>query len=131
MNDTGSANRNQRTKTLVKVSPFGILLVSLLLNHFVLGVNPLLVALPSNELIAFVAIAVALLVINHSWLMTTTELTRIRFNRSIHSVDAGSTGWGRQQTALGQSNCSMVGSSHFPSLRFKLAANCWCFLDVA
>lgn len=80
MSDTGSANRNQRTKALVKVYPLGILLVSLLLNHFVLGVNPLLVALPSNELIAFVAIAVALLVVNHSWLMTTTELTRIRFN---------------------------------------------------
>ena len=80
MNDTGSANLNQRGKTLVKAYPFGILLVCLLLNHFVLGVNPLLVALPSNELIAFVAISVALLVTIHSWLMTTTELTRIRFN---------------------------------------------------
>ncbi|MGI9259578.1 MAG: MAPEG family protein [Gammaproteobacteria bacterium] len=80
MNDTGSASRDQRTKTLVKVYPFGILLVSLLLNQFVLGVAPLLVALPSTELITFVAIAVVLLVVNHSWLMTTTELTRIRFN---------------------------------------------------
>jgi uncharacterized membrane protein YecN with MAPEG domain len=80
MNDTGSANRDQRAKTLVRVYPFGILLVSLLLNYFILGVTPVLVALPSTELIAFVAIAVALLVMNHSWLMTTTELTRIRFN---------------------------------------------------
>ena len=80
MNHIGSASDNQRTKTLVKAYPFGVLLVSVLLNYFVLGVAPLLVALPSTELITFVAIAVVLLVTNHSWLMTTTELTRIRFN---------------------------------------------------
>jgi len=64
---------------MAKVYPVGVLLVSVLLNYFVFGINPVVVTLPSVESIVALVIAAALLVINHTWLMTTTELTRIRF----------------------------------------------------
>ena len=79
MTDTDDANRQRRGMTIVKAYPVGVLLVSVLLNYFVFGVNPVVVALPSAKLVVALIIAAALLVINHTWLMTTTELTRARF----------------------------------------------------
>lgn len=43
------------------------------------GVTPASVALPSDEIILGLVVSAVLLVINHTWLMTTTELTRVRF----------------------------------------------------
>ncbi len=64
---------------IVKSYPLGVLLIGAVLNLFVFGVNPVAVSLPSAESIHALVIAAVLLVINHSWLMTTTELTRVRF----------------------------------------------------
>ena len=64
---------------IVKVYPLALLLISVLLNLFVFGVNSIVVALPSLECIYALLIASVLLVVNHTWLMTTTELTRVRF----------------------------------------------------
>ena len=80
MVDTRHENREPRAKTLVTVYPLGVLLVSLVLNYFAFGVNPLVVALPPSQSVGFVVVAAVLLVVNHSWLMTTTELTRLRFD---------------------------------------------------
>ena len=68
------------TKTIVTVYPFVILILSLVVNYFAFGVSPLLVSLPSTQIVGLLVIAAVLLVVNHSWLMTTTELTRARFN---------------------------------------------------
>ncbi len=70
--------------TMVKIYPLGVLLVSVLLNYFAFGVNPVVVALPSVESIVALVVSAALLIINHTWLMTTTELTRARFG--MHST---------------------------------------------
>lgn len=59
--------------------PFVILVVAIVLNVFVIGVNPYVVAIPSIEYIRAIVIAAVLLIINHTWLMTTTELTRLRY----------------------------------------------------
>jgi len=56
-----------------------VLLISVVLNLFVFGVDPLVVALPSIENIYALVAAAVLLVINHTWLMTSTELVRVRF----------------------------------------------------
>ena len=64
---------------IVKAYPLGLLLIGVVLNLFVFGVNPAVVALPSAGSIRVLVIAAVLLVINHTWLMTTTELTRVRF----------------------------------------------------
>jgi len=68
-----------RTMTIVVVYPFAILIVGIALNIFAFGVNPFTVAFPSNDVITALVIAAVLLIINHTWLMTTTELTRVRF----------------------------------------------------
>ena len=77
---TKEENRKQRTMAIVMVYPLGLLLISVVLNLIVFGVNPAVVALPSTECIFSLAIAVVLLVFNHTWLMTSTELTRVRFS---------------------------------------------------
>lgn len=76
---TAEHKPQQRTNLIVKAYPFAVLLVGVVLNWWVFGVNPAAVALPSAECIRALIIAVVLLVINHTWLMTTTELTRVRF----------------------------------------------------
>ncbi len=64
---------------VVRAYPLGVLLIGVVLNLFVFGVNPAAVALPSAECIRALIIAAVLLAINHTWIMTTTELTRVRF----------------------------------------------------
>ncbi len=76
---TEEKKRQWRTMTMVKAYPLGLLLIGIVLNLFVFGVNPSAVDLPSAECIRALVIAAVLLVINHTWIMTTTELTRVRF----------------------------------------------------
>jgi len=80
MTDSQSANSGLSTKTLVKAYPLGILIVSVVFNYFVFGLSPLLVSLPSSQVAGIVIVAAVLLVANHTWLMTATELSRLRFN---------------------------------------------------
>ena len=79
MTRTNDAERRQRTIAIVKAYPVGLLLIGTLLNYLVFTVNPIVVHLPSVKIIVALIIASVLLVINHTWLMTTTELTRVRF----------------------------------------------------
>ena len=74
----------KRTMTIVMVYPFVILIVGIALNIFVFGVNPYAVSFPSIELISALVIAAVLLIANHTWLMTATELTRVHFK--MHST---------------------------------------------
>lgn len=80
VNTEKNENKGQsRTRVIVVAYPFAILIVGIALNMFAFGVDPFTVAFPSIELITALVIAVILLIINHAWLMTATELTRIRF----------------------------------------------------
>ena len=65
---------------MVKAYPVALVLIAVILNLLVLGVKPIVVALPSPESVVALTISAALLVLNHTWLMTTTELTRVKFN---------------------------------------------------
>jgi len=71
--------KTYNARILVIAYPFVILIIGILLNVFLFGINPIVVTLPSNELVAALVIATVLLLANHTWLMTTTELTRARF----------------------------------------------------
>lgn len=44
-----------------------------------LGVNPYVASLPSPEGIHVLIFSAALLLINHTWIMTSTELVRVRY----------------------------------------------------
>ena len=82
--------------TIVKAYPLGLLLIGIVLNLFVFGVNPFAVALPSAECIRALIIAAVLLVINHTWIMTTTELTRVRFKMYSTPEEWAASGISRQ-----------------------------------
>jgi uncharacterized MAPEG superfamily protein len=72
--------RRRRTKAIVKAYPFGLLLIAILLDLLVFGVHSPTIALPSSDIIFSLVGASVLLLINHSWLMTATELTRLEFD---------------------------------------------------
>ena len=59
--------------------PVVLLLICILLNLFAFNVNPAAVAQPSIDSIRALVIAAILLTVNHTWLMTATELTRVQF----------------------------------------------------
>jgi uncharacterized MAPEG superfamily protein len=65
---------------MVLLYPFALILISLGINLMAFGFEPLVIALPSAGVVTGLAVAVALLLANHTWLMTTTELTRVRFD---------------------------------------------------
>ena len=70
---------SDRTRLIIIVYPLAILAVGVGLNLFVFGVVPATIALPPPGGFVALIVAAALLVFNHSWIMTTTELTRLRF----------------------------------------------------
>ena len=63
---------------IIKVYPFGVLALALILN-FMFGIEPIQISNPSKELFGLVSFAAIILAINHSWIMTVTELTRNRY----------------------------------------------------
>lgn len=81
---------------IVKAYPLGVLLIGVVLNAFVFGVNPIVVALPSPECIYALIMAAVLLIVNHTWLMTTTELTRVRYRMFSTPEEWAASGTSRQ-----------------------------------
>ena len=79
MDVSDDEQRRRRAKVLVTAYPLVLLLVSALINWFLLGVSAVVIALPAIEAINALVIAAVLLVVNHTWLMTSTELTRVRY----------------------------------------------------
>ena len=75
----GSDPNKKRTARIVTLYPLVTLLISVLINYFAFGINQIVVSVPSIEIVTSLAIAVALLVINHTCLMTSTELVRVRY----------------------------------------------------
>lgn len=78
-NKTEISEGQRRTMAIVKAYPLGPLIIGIVLNIFVFGVDPSVVALPTIECVSALIIAGVLLAINHTWIMTSTELTRVRF----------------------------------------------------
>lgn len=73
-----STRDKRRAGFIITAYPVAVLALSLIIN-LVLGFRPLEVALPDRAGAMALAGAVALLIVNHTWLMTSTELTRLRF----------------------------------------------------
>jgi uncharacterized MAPEG superfamily protein len=86
------AARKQRTRWIVISYPIVVLLISGLINLLVLDVNPMVVATPSKDCIVALTITAALLVFNHTWLMTSTELTRVRYTMFATPEDQAASG---------------------------------------
>ncbi len=96
--NTEEKKRQRRTMTIVMAYPVGILAIGVILNFFVFGVNPFVVALPSIECIRALVIAAVLLTVNHTWIMTATELARVRFKMYSTPEEWAASGTSRQDT---------------------------------
>lgn len=64
---------------MVIAYPFGVLALAIVLNLFVLEINTFKVGLPASQVVIALAVAGILLSVNHTWLMTATEITRVKY----------------------------------------------------
>lgn len=74
---TKNDQRKQRFTLIILAYPVALLLLAVAANLWLFGVGPLDVALPAREIVITLTLATAGLVANHTWLMTSTELTRL------------------------------------------------------
>lgn len=72
-------NRQRRTMLIIIAYPIVVALIALILNLVVFGVAPYTPTMPSIEGAYVMVVTAILLTVNHSWVMTATELTRVRF----------------------------------------------------
>lgn len=72
--------RKQRFTRIILAYPFVLIVVGIGLNLLLFGVAPAEISVPSRDIIAALVFAAVLLVGNHTWLMTSTELTRLKFD---------------------------------------------------
>eukprot|EP01084_Bolivina_argentea_P314976 545614_1 len=79
-NNQGTLNRSQnRTKIIIIFYQLVIAVIGIILN-IIFGINKFQVELPNEEILRDIVIGAILLVINHSWIMNSTELTRNQYN---------------------------------------------------
>ena len=77
---TDDKNNKVKFKRIILAYPIALVLIGLAANLFVFGVESATIAMPSVAVIAALILSAVLLLINHTWLMTTTELTRLKYN---------------------------------------------------
>jgi uncharacterized MAPEG superfamily protein len=87
-------NRKRRFTLIMLAYPFALLLLAVAANLWLFGVGPLEVALPSRDIVIALALGTAVLIANHTWLMTSTELTRLEFG--LHATPEEWQASGRQ-----------------------------------
>ena len=75
-------------RTIVILYPVALATIAVVLNLIVWGVSPMAVSLPSHGGMAAAVITAVVLVVNHSWIMTKTELTRIDYNIAVTPEEA-------------------------------------------
>jgi len=63
---------------IIKAYPFVILVLAMVLNYM-FGINSVQISSPSDELFGLILCSAIMLTINHSWIMTVTELTRNKY----------------------------------------------------
>ncbi len=71
--------KQSKAMKMVVAYPFCVLLIAVLINLFVLDVKPFAVSLPDSDSLWAIALAGIAFCINHTWLMTVTETTRVRY----------------------------------------------------
>ena len=73
----------QKFTRIIVAYPIVLTLIALVVNWFVFGVSPAIIALPTLAVMAALSVSAVLLLVNHTWLMTSTELTRLKYNMHI------------------------------------------------
>lgn len=76
---SSDAQRQRKFTAIILAYPLALILIAVLLNVFVFGVDPAVIALPSRGILVALVISAVALLANHTWLMTSTELTRLKY----------------------------------------------------
>lgn len=97
--DSAQIERRQRARFFILAYPFALIAICLLLNFLLFGIQPIAIALPSKPMIMALVIAAVLLLANHTWLMTTTELTRAKFGMYATPEEWQASGKKREDAA--------------------------------
>ncbi|QMU56824.1 MAG: MAPEG family protein [Boseongicola sp.] len=79
-----SPDRKKRFTLIILAYPFAMLLIGLAANLLFFGISQVTITLPAPMVVNALIAAAILLVINHAWLMTSTELTRL--NHNLHAT---------------------------------------------
>jgi uncharacterized MAPEG superfamily protein len=77
---TNAADKKRKFARIIIAYPFALTLIGLAANLLIFGVNPATIAMPSQTLITALVLSAVMILINHSWLMTSTELTRLKYD---------------------------------------------------
>ncbi|MGC1502526.1 MAG: MAPEG family protein [Sulfitobacter sp.] len=73
-------SKKQKFTRIILAYPVALVLLGLAVNFFVFGIDSATIAMPSYEIIAALILSAVMLLANHTWLMTSTELTRLKYN---------------------------------------------------
>lgn len=65
---------------IILAYPFALIAIGMLVNFLLFGVKSAVISLPSFAIIVALVWSAVLLLANHTWLMTSTELTRLKYN---------------------------------------------------
>ena len=70
--------KDTRIAWFILAYPFALIAIALVLNLLLFGVTPAQLALPTRATLQMFSLAGLVLIATHIWLMTSTELTRLR-----------------------------------------------------
>lgn len=79
--------------------PFVLLLLGILANILLFGVTPVVIAMPTHSVFASLAASTALLLVNHAYLMTSAELTRLKYDMHATPEEWEASGPAREDTS--------------------------------
>ncbi|WP_428642149.1 MAPEG family protein [Roseibium sp.] len=71
--------RKKKFHRIILAYPFVLAIIALAANSLVFGVFPVSASLPAQPVILALIASLLLLLANHTWLMTSTELTRLKY----------------------------------------------------
>lgn len=77
---TTETARKLRFTRIILAYPFALIAVGIAVNAALFGVAPMEIAIPSKNIVVALVFGAVALVANHTWLMTSTELTRLKFD---------------------------------------------------
>jgi len=95
-------NKKARYRFFVTAYPVVLVLMSIGINFFMSDFKPVVISLPSKDIVTIVTIAIGLLVLNHAWIMTATELVRVN-----HDLRATTEEW--EESGLKEEDASKAG----------------------
>jgi uncharacterized membrane protein YecN with MAPEG domain len=80
--------------------PVVLIVVSVVANLWLFGVNSMAVSMPSQGVITALIVTALMLLANHTWLMTSTELTRLKFNMHATPEEREASEYAKEAVSL-------------------------------